>query len=286
VSAHDHGLNQAIALNFAETSSHLHRSTPGATLLDTDGLVIADSGVADPAFNCVTLFRLDPETVDLQIKQAVETVAASGRPFSWWVDPVATPSDVPERLEAAGLGKPERVPIMKLSLVDTPAPAEVAGLEIRKVTTPEELADFTAVVAGGLEPPTDTGREFMARAVSAALDPAGPARFIVGYLEGTPVSCAEVVLHGGVAGLYNIVTLPGHRRRGYGSALTLAALRLAQTEGYLAAVLEASPEGEGIYLRLGFDTCGEFLVYGLDSPTDTRASRAEEPPFASRRRVP
>jgi ribosomal protein S18 acetylase RimI-like enzyme len=260
-------LTGAIALNFGESAAHLHRDTPGAGLLSTDGLVIADSGGADPAFNSVTMIRLSPDTADERIAAAVATVAATGREFSWWVDAHATPSDVLSRLQAAGLTLIERIPTMRLDLVDatdTLAEPHAAGLEIRAVTTTAGLADFAAVVDASMDPPVTSAAEFYARAAAEAPDPAGPARFLVGYLDGVAVATAQVLLAAGVAGLYNITTLPDHRRRGYGSALTRAALRLAAAEGYATAVLESSAEGESVYRPLGFTRCGEFAMLMLE----------------------
>jgi len=40
-------------LNLAEHACHLHRQLPGATVLQADDLVIADSGLDDDTFNIV-----------------------------------------------------------------------------------------------------------------------------------------------------------------------------------------------------------------------------------------
>ena len=53
-------------------------------------------------------------------------------------------------------------------------------------------------------------------------------------------------------GLYGIGTLQSARRRGVGSALTLVPMLAPRDEGYRAAILHATPEGERLYPRLGF----------------------------------
>src|ERR1044072_4418652 len=95
--------------NLAEHACHLHRHLPGATVTETDDLLIADSGLPDDTFNIVAAAR---SSVD--VAAAVRTIRATGRPFPWWGG--QGPDGLGELLTAAGLVRSETETGMWLDL--------------------------------------------------------------------------------------------------------------------------------------------------------------------------
>lgn len=67
----------------------------------------------------------------------------------------------------------------------------------------------------------------------------------VGLLEGVPVATVDRALHAGCRRhlLYNVSTAPNVRRRGYGWAMTSAALSSGAARGCEIGVLQASAMG-------------------------------------------
>ncbi|HEY8755775.1 MAG TPA: GNAT family N-acetyltransferase [Candidatus Dormibacteraeota bacterium] len=91
----------------------------------------------------------------------------------------------------------------------------------------------------------------------------------VGYANGTPVATSLSVRTGDVVGVYNVGTAPAARRRGYGWAMTLAAIVDGAAAGCSLATLQASVMGYPIYAEHGFQTLFRYRAF-----RDAMAGRA------------
>jgi len=162
---------------------------------------------------------------------------------------------VQETLEAAGLVRRGGIPTMTFSGALTQG-AE-ASLRVERVRDGRALDDHTKVVAGAFDWTTgDLGRVF-GPGLLQENDWAG----WVGYEGDEPVAASQLVVHGGVAGLYYVGTMQDSRGKGYGETLTRTAVIEGQARGCDLASLQASPMGRPVYERIGFEVKGEFVTW-------------------------
>ena len=126
-------------------------------------------------------------------------------------------------------------------------------LEIVRATTSEEVEEFEAVSVRGFEN-EDATIEAGSVHPPAILDDARMTNWI-GRIAGRPVAAAMSFATDYAIGVFGVTTIASARQRGYGTAMTRAAIL---ADSGLPSVLAPSPEGEGVYRRLGFRPVGEL----------------------------
>jgi len=231
--------------------------------------------MADTFRNVVLGAHFAPGAADERIAELVARYREAGTSFVWWVSPHDEPHDLGARLSRAGLLLEGTAPAMAADLADAPLDEPPPpDLEVVPVTNAATLDEFLEVIAADwLEWTDGEHTEVQRRTLDAwraqippkLADEPVPLRWI-GRVDGHVVATSRISIGAGVAGLYAISTLPAHRGRGYGRAMTIAALRAAASIGYRIGVLQASDLGYSVYRRLGFRDLFSYGVFVLPEP--------------------
>ncbi len=137
-----------------------------------------------------------------------------------------------------------------------PAARGGADLDIVEVTNDEELAEFEVATTAAFEAPAPIAR-FDIHAPAVLDDPR--MHIFIGRHDGQVVSGAMAYEDDDVLGIYGVGTVPGHRGRGWATAITTAALATATDR---PAVLQPSLAAARMYRTMGFAEIGQFVHWG------------------------
>jgi len=221
------------------------------------------TGLPDAAFNSVMYANLAPDRVDAAVDELFRLRETHAVPIGWLVGPSSRPLDLPEQLLARGLQHHVDLTPMTLALVSVPAEAApVPDLTVEPVTSDEALEEWIIAETRGFESTGALAQGMEALRRGMGIGHGLPLYHLLGRLHGAPVATATVLLAGGIAGIYDVSTVPDARRRGIGTVMTVAALQAARARGYEIAFLQPSAMGRSVYERLRFRVCCVCGVYG------------------------
>jgi GNAT superfamily N-acetyltransferase len=260
-------------LNLIESSRRLFELDPGADIEAGDGWLLGAGRSTHPVISNAA-FRvddgLDPDEL---IDRARDFFGPRGRGFAVWAR-VGTSEDrgLIEAAERAGLQSVYEMPEMVLSgdvAAALPAPeAELPpGVDLRRVNSADDAADYWRVAT---ESYTDIGfpAEIFAFYENHEYLWADGAAAFLAHLDGRPAGISMTIVTHGVAGIYWVGATEEARGRGLGRAMTVAAVSAGLEMGAVSASLQASPMGEPVYRRMGFETIYDYRLLMSARPAD------------------
>lgn len=205
-----------------------------------------------PTLNGVWVYGAEP---DGQATGALlDRVAATGLPYC-----LQAPVGVTAMADLAarrGMHPEGEIPLMVLEEIEAAPATAPAQLRIRELGA-AELGEHTRLAAAGFE----VDEEYFRGLVTPELARLDGMRTYVGEVDGDPVTTGVGYTDGDWVGVFNIATPAAHRRRGYGAAVTMRAVRDGVTAGARCAWLQASEAGRPVYEQLGFRTVASWACW-------------------------
>jgi hypothetical protein len=255
--AKDRGRRNLIEFNRAVT-----RWCSRGTLDERDGIVLCASGSWIPMMGN-SAFRTDDAVPGPElVARAASFFGAMGRGFCVKVRDSGEDEDlraacVDAGMEPYGPAVPEMV--CRSPLPDAPV---VDGVEPHAVGDEAAVRDFLSVNAeayGTYGLPPEAMDDLFDRPVALLDDPS--AHLVVARRGSEPLAAAMVFESDGVASVQWVGTVSAARRLGLGALVTSWVTNVAFDHHASSCTLQASPMGEPVYVRLGYETLFRFTEF-------------------------
>ncbi len=253
---------EIVAENLRESFRVIAASRAAGENRELRGVSIASAGATFQMFN--SAFLSEPVLTDAELTQRILLANAHfntrGQEWAYWVVEDWLSGHTRKRcrqlLENLGMRHSVNLPGMVAERVAPPV-YPLPAMEIRRVCRGPVRDAFCAIGSLCFNVPITWFTEvFDGDSVWERFES------YVGYVDEEPVTTAAIVMGGGAMGVYNVATVPGHRRRGYGEAVMRYALADAESRhGVGRVLLQSTPAGYKLYQRMGFRTVTNVGVY-------------------------
>ena len=272
---------EAVAENLRESFRIIAASRSVGEVRELPGVSIASAGVAFQMFNAA--FLSGPVETEAELARSILLPSLQfntrGLEWSFWVCEDWLAPKAHRRLRQVfdryGLRRTVGLPGMVTEKLRPPT-RRLPEIDVRRVRDSRTGDDFRGIGSVCFHVPIAWFNEVFDQ--NCVWD-----RFAayVGYVDDEPVATAATVASGDIVGagpdagrgpapqpggdvigVYNVATLPDHRRRGYGEAVMRHALAEAERERpSRPVVLQSTDDGLRLYERMGFRTVARFSVY-------------------------
>lgn len=214
------------------------------------------SGLPAPPFNGIYAWHGDPN-LEADIRALVADGEELGLPMAVSVQAGAAHETTVEQVATAlgffAAGEPQP----GMVLTGGEIPPLPGGVRCSSPDSADELSIYAEVMADSFGFPVDVAH--------AATHPDtlqwDDVEWFLLWDGDTPVATAMLIHVGDVASVVNVGVPPEHRRRGLGAAATWEVIRRGRERGAVEAQLFASPMGEPVYLRMGFEVVGHMRTF-------------------------
>jgi N-acetylglutamate synthase len=225
----------------------VHRGARGTCALTT--------GVPMAALNGVFSLSRQPDVTEIDGLAA--SFRTSALPWSIQIRGEASRDTLAETAKRYGLTRSYQVPFMTRRLEGLKLAMPTSGNATVRRISEDEHQTYRQVVTAGFGTPEHTFADLTRPEVIGGK---GMSAYLVEQ-AGTPVATSFGALIGKCMGVFNVSTVPGHRRRGYARMATMAVLQHASASGAQTAFLHSTPAGYRVYESLGFETSETWQVF-------------------------
>lgn len=223
-----------------------------------DGAVYNLGGlVTDYFWNYAGMINTRPSDADVLIERIIKFALMHKREPAFYIDPSTKPDNFTTNLTKAGFKADDDEIWMFFNQLPN-ALQQTSDLVIKEVADFNDMKTFVKVFHDSYEmlqdgdPSSPYGDSLLKAYKNKANDV--KVHHFLGSRSGVPVSVSSIYMSGHDAGLYNVGTPVSHRGHGYGTALSVHAIKYAKGKGAKKILLqtELGGDAERLYSKLGF----------------------------------
>jgi ribosomal protein S18 acetylase RimI-like enzyme len=235
-----------------------------ASFRQKDELCAMHTGVAISDFNWAwNEKQLSPGSSE-SIEEIKEYYSKINLRFWWWLYPRGDTPQSRDLLAGAGMDLIAQIPCMAADLdikaLEEKIPAQIT---IAEVKSNDDLLLWADISFRGFQMPERAREQYSAFVLSFARGEKQAQRLFLAYVDRNPAATSLLFVNKETAGIYYVATLPEFRSKGLGFYVTLAAMNAAKNAGYKKIILQATPAGEKVYRRIGFQEICRAQIYKL-----------------------
>ena len=228
------------------------RSMPGAQVEEGEGLLLINSGLPNPELNIAFLTEDLPDPA-AAVGRAREFLGGTG--FWRFEAPVDATNAFGPSLEQAGLTEKETRPALTLVPERAAFEGPPDGFQVIEVESPAQRRQFYETLSlGFMGRPLPPGLQVE----RAQFEGATP---YLGLFRGVPVATSLLYTHEGIAGIYAVTTLESSRGKGFGRAISEAAVHHGFRRGCDIAFLQTTEMARRVYEAIGFKHAFDHTVW-------------------------
>jgi ribosomal protein S18 acetylase RimI-like enzyme len=250
-------IEQALEANMIGKFLYLPERNPNMDVVENENMLVINSRCKADMFNIICKTKTSNSEI---LQQTMNLFINAKLPFAWWLGFSGEPEDLQEVLENQGLCCNEHELGMYIALDELPNEADNLELSIVEVTDKSNLRDFAEVIMKLMPVDACAVKNFYMSSLKPILVKDSCLKLFVGYFKNEPVATSALFCGSGVAGIWDIITLPEARGKGFGTSMTLNALQAGRNRGYKIGVLTASHDGLFVYKKMGFKSLKKYLV--------------------------
>jgi GNAT superfamily N-acetyltransferase len=226
---------------------------------DLGGAIAVTSDAPLAELNCIEAFNTTEAKLDGLLDIGFALLRAFDAEPAVNVTPLDRPKSLIKHLQRRGL---RQIGASQAMVYRGPSIIPVVPEVLVRAIEPDDVREWVNIHAGNEK---WARRLSMASTMAEVNDPANT--FLLAYIDGEEAGTMHLLVDGATAGIYGVVTLKKHRRRGVATALLSEALRRATDARCDVIGLRTAPGGDAarLFARYGFEVAHEQQIWGTPS---------------------